>query len=79
MTVHGSAANYVSLPESLARLAGQKAISTARFRTDWVNVRALADGPNIGAALTCLCHGVQAVRHCPACQWFGRRNVSQPQ
>ena len=47
LTVHDGTANYVSLPQSMASLAGQKVVSTARFRTNWVDVRALKDGPNI--------------------------------
>ena len=47
LTVHGSVANYVSLPESMASLAAQKVVSTATFRTNWVDVKALTDGPNI--------------------------------
>jgi len=47
LTVHGSTANFVSLPQSMASLAGQKATSSATFRTNWVDVKALKDGPNI--------------------------------
>ena len=47
LTVHGSTANFVSLPQSMASLAGQKVVSTATFRTNWVDVKALKDGPNI--------------------------------
>jgi hypothetical protein len=45
--VHGTKANFVSLPQSMASLASQKVTSTATFRTNWVDVRALKDGPNI--------------------------------
>lgn len=38
---------FQTLPYSMHAGAGQKAIATARFRTAWVDVRALKDGPNI--------------------------------
>jgi hypothetical protein len=47
LTVHGSQAGFVALPQSMASLARQKATATATFRTNWVDVRALTDGPNI--------------------------------
>ena len=47
LTVNGTQAHFVALPESMASLATQKVVSTATFRTNWVDVRALTDGPNI--------------------------------
>jgi hypothetical protein len=47
LTVHGTRAHFVSLPQAMASRANQKIVSTARFRTSWVDVKALKDGPNI--------------------------------
>jgi hypothetical protein len=47
LTVIGAQANFVALRKSMASLASQKVVSTATFRTNWVDVRALTDGPNI--------------------------------
>jgi hypothetical protein len=38
---------FSSLSLSMHAGAHQKAVATARFRTDWVDVRALTDGPNV--------------------------------
>ncbi len=47
LLIKGRSAGFVALPYSYRTLAGQEAIATATFRTNWVNVRALWDGPNI--------------------------------
>ena len=47
LTVVGAQANFVALHKSMASLANQKVVSTATFRTNWVDVKALTDGPNI--------------------------------
>ena len=38
---------FTSLSLSMHAGAHQKAVATARFKTDWVDVRALKDGPNV--------------------------------
>jgi hypothetical protein len=38
---------FTSLSLSMHAGANQKAVATARFRTNWVDVRALKDGPNV--------------------------------
>jgi hypothetical protein len=47
LLVHGTTAGYLALPLSMATLGSQKATATATFRTNWVDSRALKDGPNI--------------------------------
>ena len=47
LTINGAQANFVALSKSMASLATQTVVSTATFRTNWVDVRALMDGPNI--------------------------------
>ncbi len=47
LLVHGTTAGFVSLPLSMSAAGSQKATATATFRTSWVDVRALKDGPNI--------------------------------
>lgn len=47
LTINGAQANFVALSKSMASLATQTVVSTATFRTNWVDVRALKDGPNI--------------------------------
>ena len=47
LRVHGSTAGFMSLPNNMASLATQKVVSTATFRTNWIDTRALSDGPNI--------------------------------
>jgi len=42
-----SSAGFLALPLSYHTLAGQEATATARFRTRWVDVKAVLDGPNI--------------------------------
>jgi len=42
-----STAGFLALPLSYHTLAGQQATATATFRTRWVDVKALLDGPNI--------------------------------
>ncbi len=47
LLVHGKVAGFVSLPLSMSAAGSQKATATAAFRTSWVDVKALKDGPNI--------------------------------
>ncbi|MFI5099192.1 MAG: hypothetical protein ACHQE5_01550 [Actinomycetes bacterium] len=47
LLVHGKTAGFVSLPLSMSALGSQKATATATFRTNWVDVKALKDGPNV--------------------------------
>jgi len=42
-----SQAGFLALPLSMAVAGSQEAIGTATFRTRWVDVKALHDGPNI--------------------------------
>ena len=47
LLVAGNTARYRSLPLSMATRGSQTATARATFRTNWVDVRALRDGPNI--------------------------------
>jgi hypothetical protein len=47
LLVHGTTAGYVALPFSMATGGAQKATATATFKTNWIDVKALTDGPNI--------------------------------
>src|SRR5664279_3151915 len=42
-----SSAQFLALPTSYHAKGNQIAIATATFRTNWVDVKALTDGPNI--------------------------------
>jgi hypothetical protein len=42
-----SQAGFLALPYTYDTLGSQEAIATATFRTNWVDVKALKDGPNI--------------------------------
>jgi hypothetical protein len=47
LLVSNSRAGFLALPLSMATSGSQKATATATFRTNWVDSRALLDGPNI--------------------------------
>jgi hypothetical protein len=47
LLVNGTTAQFKSLALSFHVGAHQKATASARFRTDWVDSRALKDGPNV--------------------------------
>src|SRR5690349_20966597 len=47
LTIHGGQANFSSLPNNMASRSNQQMVATARFRTNWVDVRAVSDSPNI--------------------------------
>jgi len=47
LTIQGGQAHFTSLPTSMALRANQQMLITARFRTNWVDARAVADSPNI--------------------------------
>jgi hypothetical protein len=47
LPVNGSTAGFMTLPLSMAVGGSQKATASATFRTNWVDVRARTDGPNI--------------------------------
>jgi len=44
---HSSTAGFLALPDSYHTLASQEAVASATFRTRWVDVKALLDGPNV--------------------------------
>jgi hypothetical protein len=47
LLVQGNTAGYLAVPLSMATLGSQKATATATFRTNWVDSRAVTDGPNV--------------------------------